>query len=92
MAAFKGAGSGELSAVLGRTITYVGLSPSDLNASMLAGGMPEGPADRMLDLERYIREDRASRISDDVRLVTGNKPRRLQDFVRETAARGVFDV
>ncbi len=81
----------ELSAVLGRTITHVNLPPADLKAGMLAGGMPEELADRMLDLERYFREDHASGTSEDVELVTGNSPRRLQDFLRETAAAGVLD-
>ena len=84
--------AGELSAVLGRTITHVSLPPSDLKAGMLAGEMPEELADRMLDLERYFREDCASGISEDVKLVTGSSPRKLQDFLRETAAAGVLDM
>ena len=83
--------AGELSAVLGRTIAHVSLPPEELKAAMLAGGMPEELADRMLDLERYFREDSASGISEDVKLVTGSSPRRLQDFLRETAATGVLD-
>jgi uncharacterized protein YbjT (DUF2867 family) len=82
----------EMSAALGRTITHVSLPPSDLKQGMLAGGMPEELADRMLDLERYFREDRASSISDDIKLVTGNNPRHFRDFLRETAATGVLDV
>lgn len=50
----------ELSAVLGRTVTDVSLPPSDLKQGMLAGGMPEALANRMLDLERYFREGSAS--------------------------------
>ena len=84
--------AGELSAALGRTITHVNLPPSDMKQGMLAGGMPEELADRMLDLERYFREDRASSISDDIKLVTGNNPRRFRNFIRETAATGVLDV
>ena len=82
----------ELSAALGRTITHVSLPPSDLKQGMLAGGMPEQLADRMLDLERYLREGRASSISDDIKLVTGKNPRRFRDFLRETASSGVLDV
>ena len=82
----------ELSAALGRTITHVSLPPSDLKQGMLAGGMPEELADRMLDLERYFREGRASSISDDITLVTGNNPRGFRNFLRETAATGVLDM
>jgi uncharacterized protein YbjT (DUF2867 family) len=81
----------ELSTVLGRTITHVSLPPSDLKQGMLAGGMPEELADRMLDLELYFREDRASGISDDVKRATGNDPRCFLDFLREAAGSGVLD-
>ena len=82
----------ELSAVLGRTIMHVSLPPEDLKAGMLAGGMPEELADRMLDLERYFREGHASGISKHVELVTGSSPRRLKDYLREIATAGVLDV
>jgi hypothetical protein len=59
---------------------------------MLAEGMPEALADRMLDLERYFRENRAGLITDDVRRVTGREPGRFAEYVRETAATGVRDV
>ena len=50
----------ELTKVLGRSISHVSLSPSDLKLGMLAEGMPEAIAYRMLDLERYFREGRAN--------------------------------
>ena len=58
---------------------------------MLAEGMPDALADRMLDLERYFREDRASTITDDVQRVTGRAPRRFADYVRQIAATGVWN-
>ena len=58
---------------------------------MLADGMPEAIADRMLDLERYFREDRASTLPDDVTRVIGRAPRRFGDYVRDTAATGVWN-
>lgn len=82
----------ELSAALGRTIKHISLSPSDLKQGMLAGGMPEQLTDRMLDLERYFRENRASSISDDIKLVTGTNPRSFRDFLHETASSGVLDL
>ena len=82
----------ELSKALGRTIRHISLSPADLKAGMLAEGMPEAIADRMLDLERYFREDRASRITEDVRQVTGREPRRFAEYVQATAPTGVWNV
>jgi uncharacterized protein YbjT (DUF2867 family) len=73
----------ELSAVLGRSISHVSLSPEDLKHGMLAEGMPEAIADRMLDLERYYREDQASRITNDIQQVTGQEPRRFAQYIRD---------
>ncbi len=82
----------ELSKALGRPISHINLPPSDLKQGMLAEGMPEEIADWMLDLERYYREDQASRITNDIKQVTGREPRRFAEYVRETAATGVWDV
>ena len=73
----------ELSKVLGRSISHINLSPSDLKNGMLLEGMPEALADRMLDLERYFREDQASRITDDIKQVTGRDPRRFAQYARD---------
>ena len=80
----------ELSNALGRGIRHVSVAPEDLKSGMLSEGMPEAIADRMLDLERYFREDRASSVTDDVRQVTGRAPGRLAEYVGETAATGVW--
>ena len=76
----------ELSKVLGRSISHISLSPSDLKHGMLAEGMPEAIADRMLDLERYYREDQASRITNDIKQVTGHDPRRFAQYTRDYAS------
>ncbi|MGH8610741.1 MAG: hypothetical protein ACREYF_01505 [Gammaproteobacteria bacterium] len=77
----------ELSKLLGRSISHINLSPLDLKNGMLAEEMPEAIADRMLDLERYFREGRASRIARDIKQVTGREPRRFADtFAREVGS------
>jgi uncharacterized protein YbjT (DUF2867 family) len=81
----------ELSKALGRVIRHVSLPAADLKAGMLAEGMPESIADRMLDLERYFREERARTITDDVKRVIGREPKRFADYVRDTAATGVWN-
>src|SRR5262245_59582441 len=70
----------ELSLALGRDIRHVSLPAADLKAAVLAEGMPEAIADRMLDLERYFREDRASPITDHVTRAIGREPRRFVDY------------
>ncbi len=76
----------ELSKVLGRPIRHISLSPSDLKHGMLVEGMPEAIADRMLDLERYFREDQASRITNDIKQVTGRDPRRFAQYAQDCAS------
>ncbi|MEM8641533.1 MAG: SDR family oxidoreductase [Cyanobacteria bacterium P01_G01_bin.54] len=76
----------ELSAVLGRSISHISLAPEDLKQAMLAEGMPEAIADRMLDLERYYREDQASRITHDIKQVTGLDPIRFAQYARDNAS------
>ena len=76
----------ELSNVLGRSIRHISLSPSDLKNGMLAEGMPEEIADQLLDLERYYREDQASRITNDIKHVTGRDPKRFAQYARDCAS------
>ncbi len=76
----------ELTKVLRRSVNHIKLSPSDLKSGMLAEGMPEELADRMLDLERYFREDHASQITDDIKKVTGRDPRRFSQYARDVAS------
>ena len=76
----------ELSKVLGRSISHISLSPSDLKHGLLAEGMPEEIADRMLDLERYYREDQASRITNDIKQLTGRDPRRFAQYTHDCAS------
>jgi uncharacterized protein YbjT (DUF2867 family) len=75
-----------VSSVLDRPITHVNLSPEDLRAGMLAEGMPEPLADRMLDLERYFREGRANFLSGDIERVTGRPPTPLAQYLRDHAS------
>ncbi len=81
----------ELSRVLGRSISHISVSPSELKSAMLAEDMPEAIADRLLDLERYFREGHASHVTNDIRQVTGRDPIRFAQYVRDTAATGVWD-
>lgn len=74
-----------LSKALGRPVQHVDVPPSDLKGAMLAEGIPERIAEWLLDLERYYREGRASRVTNDVEQVTGRAPRRFADSARDFA-------
>lgn len=64
----------------------------ELNAveAAKAGGVPH-LVKRMLDLERYFREDQASLITSDIQQVTGRDPRRFVDYLSETTATDVWN-
>lgn len=81
----------KLSDALGRKIEHINIPPADLKGAMLAEGMPEVLADRLMDLERYYREGKAARDTSDIKRVTGRDPRSFADYARETAATGVWD-
>lgn len=53
---------------------------------MRAEELPEEIAERMLDLERYVREGQASRITNDIKQVTGRDPRRFAQYARDCAS------
>jgi uncharacterized protein YbjT (DUF2867 family) len=74
-----------VSSVLERPIAHVSVPPEDMKAGMLAEGMPEPLVDRMLDLERYFREGRASVVSNDVERVTGRGAIPLAQYLRDHA-------
>ena len=76
----------ELSKALGRSIRHISLSPADLKAGMLAEGTPEEIADRLIDLENFYRDDGASRITNDIKQVTGRDPGRFAHYARDCAA------
>ena len=76
----------KLSVVLGRSISHISLPPEDLKHGMLAEGLPDAIADRMLDLERYYREDQASRITNDVQRVTDQESRQFTQYFRDYAS------
>ena len=53
---------------------------------MLAEGTPEEIADRLIDLEHFYRDDGASRITNDIKQVTGRDPERFAHYARDCAA------
>ncbi|NWO06766.1 MAG: SDR family oxidoreductase [Alteromonadaceae bacterium] len=75
----------ELSKVLGRQIDHISVPPSLWRKSLLDEGLPEETIDRMLDLERCIRESEiGSSVTDSIKQVTGFDPRRFSAFAKES--------
>jgi uncharacterized protein YbjT (DUF2867 family) len=69
--------------VLGRLILYVDIPPEAARDAMLKSGMPAWNVDGVLELMAALRADRLSFVTDDVRRVTGHRPRTLEQFIRD---------
>lgn len=76
----------KLSAATGKDVTYVDVPAEGFRQAMIGAGMPPAYADAYLDLLRYYREGHASKVTDDVRRVTGRAPRSFDQFASENAA------
>jgi uncharacterized protein YbjT (DUF2867 family) len=75
----------KISQVAGRKISYVDLPPADFKKAILSAGTTEWSAEAMLDLHRFYRGGKASRVTDDVERLLGRKPITFDQFVRDYA-------
>lgn len=75
---------------LGRKITHVKISEEEY-AKGMANFLPEDYAKLLAGLETVIKDGGEERLNDVVRKVTGEEPRRLEDFVDEWAKKGIWD-
>jgi hypothetical protein len=80
--------AGEYSKALGRTITYVDIPVEAWRATLLERGLPVYLVNHLATMADLHRAGRYVRTSDDVRLLTGQSPMSVHDFVRSHA--GVF--
>jgi ergot alkaloid biosynthesis protein len=74
-----------LSEVSGRAIEHRHVSPSEVQARMVASGVPDQFAEILTMLESLIREGVEDRVTQTVRDVTGRAPASLRDFARRHA-------
>lgn len=75
-----------LSAVTGRTIEFVDVPEDGARQGMLGSGLPDWLVENLITLWGFIRDGRASKVTDAVRQITGREPRTFADFVRDNAA------
>jgi uncharacterized protein YbjT (DUF2867 family) len=72
-----------LSDVLDRRISHVSLSDEQLKQGAVAAGIAAGYADALVDLNRAYRAGKLSRVSPDVKAVTGREPIPFETFARD---------
>lgn len=75
----------------GREIVFVTISPEDLRAGMDQAGVDAPTIDLVLYLFRELMDGRNQQPTGDVQLVLGRPGRRFIDYVRRTAATGVWN-
>ena len=76
----------KISAAAGRDVKYVDLPPDQLKSGMTAAGVPADYADKLLDLNRNYRENAMSRVTNDVKQVTGRDPISFDSYASDNAA------
>src|SRR5262245_9007419 len=76
----------EYSAALGRPITYQDIPVGPWRDGLLARGLPVHLVNHLATMADLHRAGRYDRASNDVRTLTGQEPRSVQDFVRDNMA------
>ena len=75
----------------GRDIAFVTIAPAHLRAGMEQAGLDAPTIDLVLYLFRELLDGRNQQPTGDVQRVLGRPPRRFIDYVRRTAATGVWN-
>jgi uncharacterized protein YbjT (DUF2867 family) len=78
--------AGELSAAVGRSITYENVSAEIYEEEKISEGWPRGSVDTMLGLFAEIRAGNASVVTDTVKRMTGHAPRSVRRFAQDYAS------
>ncbi|EIV92104.1 NAD(P)H-binding protein [Frankia sp. QA3] len=80
----------EIAQATGRDITYRPVSPADFAAHATQQGLPEEYVALLNMLSGWISEGRFAQLADGVQRALGREPRDFTDYVRTTAATGVW--
>ena len=75
----------QLSAALGRTITYANVTPDEMRQSLVAASFPQWQADGLLEEYASWSQSEAAQVTPDVAEVTGHEPRTFAEFARDYA-------
>ncbi|MER7948077.1 NAD(P)H-binding protein [Streptomyces sp. NPDC096079] len=85
-----GAVADEIARATGRDITYRAASPEEFAAHAAGRGLPEDFTGLLNTLFGWIAENRFATVGDGVRRALGREPRDFADYVRATAATGIW--
>ncbi|MFC9592469.1 NAD(P)H-binding protein [Streptomyces sp. NPDC056944] len=85
-----GAVADEVARATGRHITYRPASPEEFTAHAAGHGLPDDFTGLLNTLFGWIAENRFATLGDGVRRALGREPRDFADYVRATAATGIW--
>ncbi len=80
----------EIAAATGRPLRLEAVSPEDYAAALEAAGLPQAMVDLIVYLFTHLLDGRNARPADGVRQALGREPADFADYVRRTAASGVW--
>jgi uncharacterized protein YbjT (DUF2867 family) len=81
---------GEIARATGRDITFVPVSTDDYRAELVRQGVPDDYIDLVLYLFATTLDGRNTPLADGVQRALGRQPRDFSDYVRQTAATGIW--
>ena len=80
----------EIARVTGRAVSFRAVTPAEFAARLVEGGLPEGDAQGLAALFVDVLDGRNSSLADGVHRAVGRTPRDFTEYVRRTAATGVW--
>lgn len=80
----------EIARATGRSITFRSVSVEDYRAELLRQGVPDDDIELILYLFTTVLDGRNTPLADGVQRALGRPPRDFSDYVRQTAATGVW--
>lgn len=81
---------GEIAQATGRDIRFIAAPPTEFRAQLVAAGVPAAEADLVIYLFATVLDGRNTPLADGVQRALGRPPRDFSDYVRRTAATGVW--
>ena len=81
---------GEIAQATGRDIRFTAAPPSEFRAQLVASGVPDVEADLVIYLFTTVLDGRNTPLADGVQRALGRAPHDFADYVRRTAATGVW--
>lgn len=81
---------GEIAQATGRDIRFIAAPPTEFRAQLAAAGVPAAEADLVIYLFATVLDGRNTPLADGVQRALGRPPRDFSDYVRRTAATGVW--